>query len=285
MAQNLQQLKRRIKTSKNVAQIAKAMEMMSASKIKRAQATVESNKPHSEKVVSLTNNLIKRTDLETFHHPFIDGNESKKRLLVVISPDRGLCGSLNTNIFKKLIEVEDAHDALITVGTKVERFAARMSFDLLASFPMGTAIPKYSFVFELAKLIEDLYLKGDVGEVSVLYTKFNSFFSQVPTVKKLLPIKFTEEEGQEADAFLPDALFEPSATTLLEALLPHYFEVEIYEALIQAYTSEQVARMLAMQNAKTNANEIATYLTLAYNKTRQERITSEILDLSNAQVV
>src|SRR5260221_10445275 len=152
MAQNLQQLKRRIKTSKNVAQIAKAMEMMSASKIKRAQTTVESNKPHSEKVVRLTTNLIRRTDLETFHHPFIEGNASKKRLLLAISPDRGLCGSLNTNLFKKLIEVEESHDALITVGSKIERFAARFSFEILASFPMGTTIPKYSFVFEIAKL-------------------------------------------------------------------------------------------------------------------------------------
>lgn len=285
MAQNLQQLKRRIKTSKNVAQIAKAMEMMSASKIKRAQATVENNKPHSEKVVSLTNNLIRRTDLETFHHPFIDGNTSKKRLLLIISPDRGLCGSLNTNLFKKLLEVKDSYDALITVGTKVERFAARFSFEILASFPIGTTIPKYSFIFELAKLIEDLYLKGEVGEVSVLYTKFHSFFAQNPTVKKILPIRFNPQEGQAVEELLPDALFEPNITTLLESLLPHYFEIEIYDALIQAYTSEQVARMLAMQNAKTNANEIATFLTLAYNKTRQERITAEILDLSNAQVV
>lgn len=284
MAQNLQQLKRRIKTSRNVAQIAKAMEMMSASKIKRAQSTVENNKPHSEKVVALTNNLIKRTDLEKFHHPYIDGNASKKRLLLTISPDRGLCGSLNTNLFKKLVEVENDYDALITVGTKIEKFAARYSFDLLASFPMGTTIPKYSFMFELAKLIEDMYKKEEVGEVSVLYAKFNSFFAQTPTIKKILPISFDirpddikEEPG--------DTIFEPNPSTLLSALLPHYFEVQIYETLIQAYTSEQVARMLAMQNAKTNANEIATYLTLAYNKTRQERITSEILDLSNAQAV
>lgn len=283
MAQNLQQLKRRIKTSKNVAQIAKAMEMMSASKIKRAQATVENNKPHSEKVVELTKNLIRSVDLKNFHDPFINGNSSKKRLLLVISPDRGLCGSLNTNLFKKLMEIENDYDSVITVGSRVEKFVARLSFDLLAAFPIGTTIPKYSFVFELAKFIEDLYLKSEVGEVTVLYTQFNSFFSQIPTVKKLLPVIF--ENNEDKVQRVQDALFEPDVFTILASLLPHYFEVEIYSALIQAYTSEQVARMLAMQKAKTNANEIATILTLAYNKTRQERITSEILDLSNAQAV
>ncbi|MGE5041748.1 MAG: ATP synthase F1 subunit gamma [Candidatus Levyibacteriota bacterium] len=279
MAENLQLLKRRIKTAKNVAQIAKAMEMMSASKIKRAQKTVESNKPYVKKIEEITSSLISQTNKNTFHHPYIDGNESNKKLVIAISPDKGLCGSLNTNIFKKLLTVDTKEVKLVTIGKKVERFAAKMSFDFVAAFPMGNTIPRYTNVYEMVKLIETFYNNGEVGSVDILFTEFHSFFQQTPVIKKLLPIDstaFTENQG-------PFHLFEPNVPALLETLLPQYIEMSIYSALLEAYTSEQVARMIAMQNAKTNANDIASYLTLSYNKTRQEKITGEILDLTNSQ--
>lgn len=280
MAENLQLLKRRIKTAKNVSQIAKAMEMMSASKIKRAQTTVENNKPYATRLETLTGRLVKNTDRAKFHHPYIDGNASSEKLLIVISPDRGLCGSLNTNLFKALAAQEDKNTTLITIGKKVERFATTMDFNFLAAFPMGTTIPKFEAVYEIMKLINELYNTATVGKVEILYTEFVSFFQQSPKTVKILPIE-TENLSAEDDLY---HLFEPKPAELLETLLPQYLEAAIYSALLEAYTSEQVARMIAMQNAKNNANEIATYLTLVYNKNRQERITNEILDLSNNTV-
>jgi len=279
MAQNLQLLKRRIKTAKNVSQIAKAMEMMSASKIKRAQKTVENNKPYVKKIEEITSQLITHTDMKNFTHPYITGNSSEKKLLIAISPDKGLCGSLNTNLFKKLLSLESKDTKVVTIGKKVEKFASRMSTEFVASFPMGNTIPRFTNVFEIVKLIEMYYNTGEVGTVEVLFTEFHSFFQQIPVIKKLLPID-TSVFADETDSF---HLFEPNTQSLLETLLPQYIETAIYSALLEAYTSEQVARMIAMQNAKTNANDIASYLSLVYNKSRQEKITGEILDLTNSQ--
>ncbi|MFI5265469.1 MAG: ATP synthase F1 subunit gamma [Candidatus Levyibacteriota bacterium] len=280
MAENLQLLKRRIKTSKNVSQIAKAMEMMSASKIKKAQKTVEGNKPYAKRLELLTSQLIKNAKENKFTHPYIDGNASQKKLLVVISPDRGLCGSLNTNLYKALLPLEDKNTTVVTIGKKAESFVVKSNFELLASFIMGTTIPSYSTVYELMRLIDELYKTEKVGTVDILYTEFKSFFLQTPVIHRVLPIDTTTLEENNGAYHI----YEPGAHLLLASLLPQYLEAALYSALLEAHTSEQVARMVAMQNAKTNANEIATYLTLAYNKSRQERITNEILDLSNNQV-
>lgn len=280
MAENLQLLKRRIKTSKNVSQIAKAMEMMSASKIKRAQTTTENNKPYAQRLSELTARLVQNVDRKKFHHPYIDENDSSQKLLIVISPDRGLCGSLNTNLFKALALQESAETTLITVGKKAQQFAPKLSYNFLAAFPMGTTIPKFDAVYEIIRLINELINDGKVGSVELMYTEFVSFFQQNPKSVKILPIDTTQNVTTEGGFHL----FDQNAQDLLETILPQYLEAAIYSALLEAYTSEQVARMIAMQNAKNNANEIATYLTLLYNKNRQERITNEILDLSNNTV-
>jgi len=277
MAQNLQLLKRRIKTAKNVSQIAKAMEMMSASKIKRAQTTVQNNKPYAKRIESLTGSLIQNTKKSTFKHPYIEDNKSPKKLLIAISPDRGLCGALNTNLFKALMVREDKNTMLITIGNKYERFASRLNFEFLASFPMGTTLPRYTIVYELVKLIDEQFKTGNVSSVEILYAEFVSFFDLKPKVQKILPIN-TEIVANNDELF---HLFEPGPAKLLETLLPQYLEVSLYSALLEAYTSEQAARMVAMQNAKTNAQDIASFLTLTYNKFRQEKITNEILDLGN----
>lgn len=278
MPQNLQLLKRRIKTSKNVSQIAKAMEMMSASKIKRAQKTVENNKPYSGRITTLTQELINSAG-EKYTHLYISGNASTKRLLVVISPDRGLCGSLNTNIFKKLMQEEIKNTILITVGIKAEKAAARLSYALLATFPMRNTLPRFSNIYDIVTLINQEYMSRNVGQVDVLYTEFVSFFQQTPTIKRILPIDTASlPKSQEGTH-----VYEPDLSALLDSLLPQYVEVSFYSALLEAYTSEQAARMISMQNAKNNANDIANYLTLQYNKSRQEKITGEILDLSNTQ--
>jgi len=276
MAQSLQLLNRRIKTAKNIAQISKAMEMISASKIKRAQKAVEANKPYAARIVELTQTILSHMDLETFKHPYINGNGSDKNLLLVISPDKGLCGSLNTNLFKKFLEAEDKNTKLVALGKKISQFGTRTSGEMIANFNIGTVLPEYIIVYQLIEIIKKEFISGNVGKVQILYSQFNSIFSQVPVIKTILPIETVAAQGQ-----LP-YLFEPKPEEIINDLLPYYLEAVVYNAIIEAFTSEQAARMVAMQNAKNNALDIADYLTLSYNKQRQEKITSELLSLSNS---
>ncbi len=274
MAANLQQLKRRIKTSNNISQIAKAMEMISASKIKRAQTAVENNKPYSARISTLTNTILNYVDATSFKHPYLTPNDSPNSLIIIISPDKGLCGSLNTNLFKMLLEADNKNLKLITIGRKVTQFAQRLEAESLAGFNIGTTLPNYSFVFQLIEIISREYISGNVSSVSIMYSEFNSIFEQKPVTKKILPIVV-----EHIDSELP-YIFEPNAEEILDSLLPYFLEVTLFSALIEAFTSEQAARMVAMQNAKNNALDIAEGLTLVYNKSRQERITNELLALS-----
>lgn len=282
MAENLFLLKRRIKTAKNIAQIAKAMEMVSASKIKRAQTIVEKNRSYAEKITTLTENILSKADLKTFSHPFLTKSDSTKKLLIAFSPDKGLCGSLNTNLYKSLLEKDLTDTSIVAVGRKMEMMNAKMNTELVASFHMGTTIPHYTLVYQLITLIEQFLTENNGGTVEVLYTRFDSLLKQTITSTQLLPItqqtKVVDEEANESD--LP-FIVEPDIHTILSDLLPYYVEVKLYDLMMNAYTSEQAARMIAMQNAKNNAKDVAEFLTLTYNKNRQEKITNEILDLAN----
>ena len=284
MAQNLQLLKRRIKTSQNIAQISKAMEMISASKIKKAQTQASNSKPYTERINNMVDRVVRNADTEKFSHPYINGNDSESTLVIAFSPDRGLCGSLNTNIYKKLHELENEKVKIVTIGKKISHYSARLNFELLASYHMGNTLPDYSLVFQLKKIIDEGLENKAFSKVNLLYADFVSLFTQQPIIKTLLPFSMSTL-GELPDDDNNDSLFEPGQEKLLTELLPYYLEVQLYNALLQAYTSEQAARMMAMQNAKKNAFDIADYLTLVYNKSRQERITNEILDLANSKQI
>lgn len=282
MAQNLQLLKRRIKTSNNITQIAKAMEMISASKIKKAQTAANNNKPYAQRISEMTFSALNSRGENKMKLPYVDLPQSPKKLLIAISTNKGLCGSLNTNLNKKLLEYEDKNTMLITVGKKIELFASRLQYELVASFVTSNSLPDYSLTYQLKNLITQYIDDASISEVHILFSEFKSLFTQRSTYQKLLPFTFnspTENEIEESAS----SIFEPNSTEILLDLLPYYLEIQIYNALLQAYTSEQAARMMAMQNAKNNASDIAEYLTLVYNKSRQERITNEILDLANSQ--
>ena len=278
MAQNLQLLKRRIKTSKNIAQIAKALEMIAASKIKKAQKAANGNRPYAERVSQVTEEILSSIDRKKFSHPYLTESKNPKTLLIAISPDRGLCGSLNTNLYKKLIEIDSSDIKVVSVGKKIGLFASKLRCELLSSYPMGSTLPDFSLVYQLKTIIDEEYSTVNVGNVQILYAESTSLFTQTPTIKTLLPFTF---EGQVTATMSETSIFEPNKEALLEDLLPYYLEIQLFNALLQAFTSEQAAQMIAMQNAKNNARDIADYLNLVYNKSRQERITNEILDLSN----
>lgn len=294
MAQNLQILLRRKKTAQNIAQIARAMEMVSASKIKKAQSEVVANKPYADRITKLTSSIIRHVDPTQFSHSYIQGNEAEKSLVLTISPDKGLCGSLNTNLFKKILEIDNKNLKLISMGKKASQFSRRLEGELIAEFNIGTTLPPYTTVYQLIEIINNEYIGGHVSSFKILYTEFTSMFTQAPVLKSILPISAKGPHRREAsetspkDGEIPSEelillpyIFEPKIQDLLSELLPYYLEVILYNSLIEAYTSEQAARMVAMQNAKNNALDIADYLTLIYNKSRQERITNELLTLSS----
>jgi F-type H+-transporting ATPase subunit gamma len=281
MALNLQLLKARIATVKNIAQISKTLEMVSAIKIRRAQATMDSVEPYAEGIRDLAEDIHARTAASAApSHPFIAGNSARDRLLIAVGPDKRLCGLLVSNLARELLELDDPDVLLITVGKKLERIASRMrKARLITAFPMGSAVPQYSLVYDLSRVAGDSILSGRASALSVLFSLYVSYYSQIPVVVPVLPIA----KPPAARHQLPYAV-EPGPAAVLEALLPHYLEVMLYWLVVEGYTSEQAARLVAMQNAKNNALDTTDALTLEYNKTRQERITSEILDLANQEI-
>jgi len=279
MPQNLRTLKSRIRTAKNIAQLAKTLEMVSVAKIRKARVLAETVRPYAERITSLGDTAIRAVGPGEFVHPYL-AERPGNRVLLVIGPDKGLCGPLVSNLVRKMFDEDSQDSRLITVGKRMEGPAARIAGNrLVASFPVGSRLPEYSLVYDLVLAINGLILSGQATRLDVVYTRFVSYFTQVPTVDHVLPlVPEAEPEGPEAER--PHTI-EPDLAGLLEALLPHYLEVRLFDAVIQAYSSEHGARMVAMQNAKKNALEIADSFTLLYNKTRQERITNEILDLAN----
>ncbi|MGA2976945.1 MAG: FoF1 ATP synthase subunit gamma [Spirochaetia bacterium] len=276
MPESLRVLKARINTSRNIAQLAKTLEMVSVSKIRRARGLTETVRPYAERITSLTHATLRSLAPEQREHPYLGARAGSARILLVIGPDKGLCGPLTGNIVRKLAESMTQETLLITVGKRMEGPGARLAGSrLLASFPMGARLPQYSLVFELVRVINEHILPGKASSLDVLYARFDSFFSQAPTIQRVLPLE-DAPAGREAPSVV-----EPGSAVLLDALLPHFLEVRLFDAVVQAFSAEHAARMVAMQNAKSNALDIAEAFTLLYNKTRQERITSEILDLAN----
>lgn len=268
-------LKRRIKTAKNVSKTTKAMQMISASKLKKAQESATSSKPYVEKLESLSRNLSEKIDRDNLHE-YMKSPDSKAKLLLVISPDKGLSGGLVTNLIREIYKFSSSEKIYyITVGKKAEAAVSLLNKEIIASFPFGTSVPPFENVYPIAKLINEYFLGGKVSEVKILSTKFSGVFSQVPELKQLLPITIEDNEKVQN---LP-TVFEPNMQELLPDLLQHFLEMLIYQGLLESYASEQAARMIAMKNATDNALDIISDLQLEYNKTRQEKITNELLDI------
>lgn len=278
MAQNLQQLRKRIKTSGSIAKIAKAMEMISASKIRKAQGFVERHNPYSKKIKYMIQRVLVGKNAQENIEKFSVEKEGK-RLIYIISPDKGLVGGLVVSLFKKANTYLKKDDYVVVVGKKAFGEAVRYSYNILASFNMGTTFPKYDDLYPMIEIAKDFYLSEEVTKVSIIYTEFRNMLVQEPVVEEVFPVK----KDINFKGTGVDYIFEPSAEQVLQDLLPFYFEVEFYNAFMNAYASEQAARMVSMRNAKDNAEDISASLTNIYNRSRQEKITNEILDLANDQ--
>ena len=280
MAESLQQVKKRIKTANSIAQISKAMEMIAASKIKKAQTAVEKNRPYADRVKYVVQKILSESDNSILKSSYVGMNKaSDKKLVYVISSDKGLCGGLLANIFKQVVTNVSKQDYVVTIGKKAQLFCVKNGFNVVASFDMGTLCPKFGDVFPMLKIMSDYYEKKEISTVDVIYTQFKNRMIQEALTKKLVPVQKDENFVNKGEH-----IFEPSPKEVLDDLIPYYIEVCFYDMMMNAYASEQSARMAAMSNAKENAHEISSSLTTIYNKSRQEKITNEILDLANGQI-
>ncbi|MDR2708514.1 MAG: ATP synthase F1 subunit gamma [Elusimicrobiota bacterium] len=280
MAQNLQAIKKRIRTSQSISQIAKAMEMIAASKIRRAEQAVERYKPYALKVTDIVQRIL--ADKDTMEDEIVlrfTADRPGKKAIFIIGPDKGLCGGLVVNLFKEVLGYMNPEDVVISVGKKCINSSIRYGFNMAHSFVMGSAFPDHDKIFPLIAIARSLVFSGHVTKVAIVYTRFKNMLVQTPVVEEILPIKRDE---QFVDNGI-DYIMEPSVPQVLRDMIPYYFEVEFYNALMNAYASEQAARMAAMSNARDNADEISASLTNIYNRSRQEKITNEILDLANGQ--
>jgi F-type H+-transporting ATPase subunit gamma len=277
-------LKRRINAARNVSKTTRAMQMIAASKLKRAQDAVSASRPYVSKISDLLDDLLSEAKKD-YTHPYLENSsKSNKTLLLVLSPDKGLCGGLITSLTKEFIRFQDQTPdvSYVVVGKKLEGQVVHFSKEIVATFPFGTTIPSYEKIFPLIKLIDDYYMSGKVSSVKILTAEYVSLFTQTPKVLDLLPIVPQRENQEEkSDEFF---LFEPGKKELLDSLFTHYLEMTLFQQLLESYVSEQASRMISMQNATNNANDIIEDLQLEYNKTRQAKITSEILDITGTQI-
>jgi F-type H+-transporting ATPase subunit gamma len=277
-------LQRRIKTAQNVSKTTKAMQMIAASKLKKAQEAALSSRPYVEKLSAVTKDITTKINTATLQEGYLkEPVKNGKTLLIVVSPDKGLCGGLVTNLLREVLRRDNKADSYLTVGKKVESSVAHLGQDLVAAFPFGNTLPHFDVVYPIVKLIDEYYLGKKVEKVQILSTHFLSIFSQKPQLTDLLPINPSEEAQKEAEKAIDKfQLFEPDIETILPDLLKRYMEMVVYQEILESYLSEQSARMLSMQNATTNAKDIIEDLKLEYNKSRQAKITSELLDITGA---
>ena len=283
-------IRRRIKSVKNTRQITKAMELVAASKMKKAQQATLAGRPYAELLATMLAALAER--VEESQHPFLARREVRTRGIILITSDKGLAGPLNANVFKAVIDIKTPAKYAV-IGRKGAQFIARTRRDLLADFTVSDRVP-FSEVRTVAEYMVKQYLAGVVDTVEILWPRFRNTLVQVPTLLPLLPLSSVKEviadlrsdAGESAAAntgLSSQMIFEPEPGQVLDALLPLYINREIYQQVLDARASEHSARMVAMKTAKDNASKLLDDLTLEYNKARQAAITQEILEIAAAQ--
>jgi F-type H+-transporting ATPase subunit gamma len=285
---NTQDIRRRIKSIRNTAQITKAMQMVAASKMRKAQQHALAGRPYAGLMNKVLVSLQKRTDPR--FHPLLHVRELKKELVLIISTDKGLAGALNTNLFRETANFDPAKTAYVVAGKKARQFIARSKRELLADFELKDA-PTFVETKPIAKFCTEKFLKQEVDKVSVLYTHFVNTIDQRAVVQTLLPISSFDlpkkheevDTNDDVDPML-GYVFEPNAEAVLDMMLPYYIQYQVFQMILDARASEHSARMVAMKNATDNANQFIKDLTLEYNKMRQAGITTELLEIATAQM-
>jgi F-type H+-transporting ATPase subunit gamma len=279
-------IRRRIRSVGNTAKITKAMQMVAASKMRKAQQSALNGRPFTALLYRLQRKATAHaTD---FTHPLLERREVRKRAVILIGGDKGLCGALNSNLFRVASKFDPRDTLFITAGRRAAQFIARTRRRLVAEFNYGDS-PRYVEAKAIAGFAADLFLKKEVDEVQVVATRFVNTLTQEAVCFEFLPvgeIKGLKLPDKLSEAALVtnnlDYLFEPNPEAFLAYLMSHYLSIFIYQILLNAKASEQSARMVAMKNATDNANTLIDDLTLEYNKLRQGKITTELLEIAGA---
>jgi F-type H+-transporting ATPase subunit gamma len=285
---NTQDIRRRIKSIRNIGQLTKAMQMVAASKMRRAQQQALAGRPYAALMNKVLVSLQKRTDPR--FHPLLEIRDVKKELVLIISTDKGLAGALNTNLFREAANFDASKTVFVVTGKKARQFVARTKRELLADFELKDA-PSFVETKAISKFCTEKFLNREVDKVSVLYTHFINTVTQRPVIQTLLPISaFDLPKGEKSEGATDDVdpmlgyVFEPNAELVLDTVLPYYLQYQVFQMILDARASEHSSRMVAMKNATDNAKEFIKDLTLEYNKMRQASITTELLEISTAQM-
>ncbi len=284
-------IRRRIKSVKNTAQITKAMQMVAAAKMRKAQQAALVGRPYADLMNAVLAEAGPR--IAAFKHPLMEVRPVKKRAVILVTSDRGLCGGLNSNLLREVAKLDKNTTVFITAGRKGAQFIARTKRAMSGEFTYKDT-PTFAEARAISKFAQNLFLKGEVDAVDIMYSQFVSTLVQQPKATSFLPVgKLTalhtgvgaaDEELPAAGPRVDTFEFEPDEERVLGALLPHCLNFRMHQILLEAKASEQSARMVAMKNATDNAKQIIKELTLEYNKLRQANITKELLEITTAQM-
>lgn len=282
---SVRDIRRRIRSVENTGKVTNAMSLIAASKMRRAQNSVLQGRPYAEKILEVIAHLAAQpADDVAASQPLLQSRPVNSAAVLVISPDRGLCGGLHANLNRRvgqfMLEQEIPVQA-IAVGRKGRDFMVRTGRDLRAVFTDLGETPRLADTTAVSSILIDAYAQQQADAVYLAYTRFVSTVVQTPVVERLLPIQPAELTGAGRSGYL----YEPDNLTVLRNLLPRFVEMEVYHALLESIASEQSARMVAMRNATDNAKQLGEDLTLVMNKLRQESITNELLDLVGGQAM
>ena len=282
-------IRRRIKSVKNTAQITKAMQMVASSKMRKAQLAALAGR----RFAVLMNQVLVSAgrSSQDFAHPLMEQRPIRKRAVLVVSTDKGLCGALNTNLGREAAKFDKESTVFVTAGRKGSQFVARTKRKLAAEFTYKDT-PSVAEAHAISNTLQELFLKGEVDCVDVLFTRFINTLTQKVDMRRLLPVgelkdlllEAASDPAAATEGGGPQHLFEPSAEQVLSASLPIYVDVVVYQVLFEAKASEHSSRMVAMKNATDNAMQLIKDLTLEYNKLRQANITKELLEITTAQM-
>lgn len=276
---NTREIRNRIRSVKNIQQITRAMEMVAASKLKRAQDRVQAAVPYAEKLRLVMNEVGRSAS--GISHPLLAQRPVERTCIVVMTSDKGLCGAYNSNVINKAMDYAKTLNPesvrLAIIGKKANDFFKRRPFEILKYWSFPSKDVEVSFVAEVSRFLSEGYEKGDYDSVVLFYTKFTSAMLTKPLQVQLLP--FENAEGEEDGGTSALYIYEPTAEELMEKLLPKYLQNQVYLAFVEAAASEHGNRMVSMKNATDNADEMIRSLTLSYNKMRQASITGELLEI------
>jgi F-type H+-transporting ATPase subunit gamma len=278
----------RIRSVKNISQVTRALQAVSASKVRKAIEALMATRPYASKAWQVLTHIAEQPGRETLHPLLMTRESVKNTLVIVVSGDRGLAGAYNTNLIRfvnRKFNDWQTPVKYVAVGRKGRDLLMRRRQNVMAEFSNLPAAPSFSDVSAIGRLAVEEYLSGNVDEVYLVYTDYFNMVRQEPAIRKLLPLEVDAGEGrvEEFDSVRHTSaayIYEPAESEILDEIIPRFTALQVYQAVLESLASEHAARMVAMRNATENANELVSGLQLQYNKVRQQVITSDMLDIA-----